>query len=155
MAAHSKINSKEYNDIFDETLALWSRYASEYCSLLKNYYDALNEIKDANITKTYSKIKKTDLDKFPEITLLRFKNKDEAIEYLLNLTMDSLVSVRFQILDFFEINTKLYEDLKAKTFDYRHQVRMKKAYKSSYAVNPDACGCGRKYHNHVKPDSDR
>ena len=32
--------------------------------------------------KTYSKIKKTDLDEFPEIALLRFKNKDEAIEYM-------------------------------------------------------------------------
>ena len=155
MAAHSKINSKEYNDIFDETLALWSKYASEYCSLLKNYYDALNKRKAANVKKTYSKIKKTDLDEFPEIALLRFKNKDEAIEYMLNLTMGSLVSVRFQILNFFEIDTKLYKDLKAKTFDYRHQASYKTAYKSSYAVNPDACGCGKKYHNHVKPDSDR
>lgn len=148
MAAHLEVERMDYCEIFDETLALWEKYAVEYRSLLPNYYAALEKRRAANISGPLNKIKESELKKFPKIELLDIENEDDAIEYLLNLTESNLVLVRSNILDFFVVDGKLYKDLKVKTFDYLHKVRMKKARKSIYAINPDSCGCGRKCSSH-------
>ena len=155
MAAHLELKRMDYGEIFDDTLALWEKYAVEYRNLLPDYNEALNKRRAIRTNKPLDKIKNSELRKFPRIDFLNIVNEDEAIEYLLNLTESELVLLRSSILDFFVVNCKLYEDLKAKTFDYRHQVTMKKAKKSLYAVNPEACGCGRKCSNHRRPDPDR
>lgn len=149
MGAHSKKADNRYCELFDEVLFLWEKYAEEYCSLLENYYEALAERRHSRISnKPINPIKKSELNKFPVISLLCMSNEKEAIEYLLNLTESRLITVRSQILNFFVEDGKLYEDLKAKTFDWRHQVRMKKARKSLYAMSPEACRGGKRDSHH-------
>lgn len=149
MAAHLEVERKDYGEIFDEVLSLWEKYEEEYCSLLENYYEALAERRHYKIpNKPIDPIKRSELKKFPVITLLCISDENEVIEYMLNLTEDRLILTRAQILTFFVEKPKLYEDLKAKTFDWRHQVRMKKVKKSLYAMSPEACRGGKRDSHH-------
>lgn len=152
MAAPLEIVRKDYCEIFDEVLCFWEKYADEYRGLLDNYYEALAKRKPIKIKdKPINPIKKSALKDFPEIALFYISNEDEAIEYLLNLTSEKLILVYLQIYEF--INSKLYEDLKGKTFDWKHQVMMNKAKKSKYAMSPEACRGGKKASHH-RLDSD-
>ena len=143
-----------YSDLFDETLGLWELYAKKYCSLLEDYYDAL-EAKNTNWIRgeKYRVIKKTELYSFPVITLFCIEDEDDAIEYMLNLPEDRLKFVNKQIYKF--LDSKLYKDLQAKTFDFNHAVRMKKAGRSLYSVSPDSCGSGKHHSKHLGPDYDK
>ena len=149
MVAHSKSKNR-YREIFDDTLCLWDKYAESYRNVLENYYEAL-EAKKANKIKPLRPIKKSELDAFPVITLFCIENEDEAIEYLLHLTESRLLCVRNQMYSF--ITSKLYNDLRVKASDFRHEVRMKKVRKSLYAMSPEACGCGKR-DSHHKIESD-
>ena len=49
----------------------------------------------------------------------------------------------FPIIDLY-VDGKLRRDLLARITDYKQQIRLKKNGKSMYAMDPDACGCGKK-----------
>ena len=144
MAALSKSKNR-YRELFDEVLCLWDKYSESYCSVLEEYYEALEAKKANNIRPLYA-INKTELDAFPVITLFCIESEDEAIEYLLHLTEDKLLYVRNQMYNF--ITSKLYNDLRVKASDFRREVRMKKVRKSLYAISPEACGCGKRESHH-------
>ena len=150
MVAHSKRN--KYRELFDETFKLWEKYSEEYCSMLEKYYDALEKKRRAQITPL-RKIREAELHAFPVITIFCIQDEYEAIEYLLNLSEDKLRFVRKQMKDF--IDSKLYKDLKAKTFDFEHAVKMKKYGKKFYAISAESCGAGRRHGKHLGPDLDK
>ena len=50
------------------------------------------------------------------------------------------------------VDGKLRRDLLARITDYTHQIRIKNCGKSLYAMNPDACGRGRRVSNHTEKE---
>lgn len=139
-ALFNELKNEAYCDLFDETLFLWGKYSKEYCSILEEYLELLEEKRRKKLP--LNKIKVSSLMEFPVITFLCIDNRDDAEEYLLNLTTSKLRDVYAQITNY--ASSKLRADLIAKIHDYRTQLYLKTVKKSLYAMDPNACGSGRK-----------
>ena len=140
MARYTKKQNR-YNQIFERTMRLWGFYSEEYRNILKEYESLLQEKRELNVTPI-NKIKDSSLREFPIINFLYLDDERKAEEYLLNLTESQLKDLMADI-DLY-VDGKLRRDLLARITDYKQQIRLKKNGKSMYAMDPDACGCGKK-----------
>lgn len=129
-----------YGEIFDDTLKLWEKYSKEYREIVPEYQRLLEEKRKKNILPL-NPIKRTAIGDFPNITLLRISDEEEAIEYMLNVREEYLRDVRRKILSY--IGSKLRADLIAKIGDYRYQIRRHDTPKTALAMSAEACGNGR------------
>lgn len=150
MVARSK---NHYAKIFEETMNLWEKYGEEYRTILKEYHTLLEEKRRLNI-RPLNKIKESAIREFPVISLLYFDDYRSAEEYLLSLTSLQLMEVMADVVLYSD--SKLRRDLLAHNFDYRYEIRTRNVRKSKYAMNPDACGSGRRdSHHRIGQDTDR
>ena len=140
MARYTKKQNR-YNQIFERTMRLWGLYGEEYRNILKDYESLLQEKREKRI-RPFHKIKESSLREFPIINFLYLDDEEKAEEYLLNLTESQLKDLMADI-DLY-VDGKLRRDLLARITDYKQQIRLKKNGKSMYAIDPDACGCGKK-----------
>lgn len=151
MVVHSTKN--RYSKIFERTMNLWERYGEEYRTILKDYYNLLEEKRRLNI-RPLDKIKESTIREFPVISFLYFDDYRSAEEYLLSLTPSQLVEVMTDV-DLYA-DSKVRRDLLTRIFDYKYVIRTKDARKSKYAMSPEACGSGRRdSHHRIGQDTDR
>lgn len=140
----ARVYIEPYNKVFDETLALWKTYATEYREIVPEYKRLLAEKRRKSISPL-SPIKRTDLEDFPTISLFKIGDEDEALEFMLNLQESTLRYVRRQILSY--VGSKLRADLIAKISDYRCQIRRHDAPNSGF-IAPESCGSGKHTRNY-------
>ena len=114
MVVHSTKN--RYSKIFERTMNLWERYGEEYRTILKDYYNLLEEKRRLNI-RPLDKIKESTIREFPVISFLYFDDYRSAEEYLLSLNPSQLVDVMTDV-DLYA-DSKVRRDLLARIFDYK------------------------------------
>ena len=146
MARFTKKKSR-YCQLFERTMELWKVYGEEYRGILKKYDTLLAKKRELNI-KPLDIVAKSALKEFPIINFLYLNKVELAEEYLLRLTERELVELMADI-DLY-IDSKLRRDLLARITDYTHQIRIKECGRSLYAMDPDACGRGRRASNHTE-----
>lgn len=147
--ARYKEKKSRYCQSFERTMELWRVYGEEYRDILKKY-DALLAKKRELKIKPLNVIRESSLREFPIINFLYLDDIESAEEYLLHLTERELVELMVDI-DLY-VDGKLRRDLLARITDYTHQIRIKNCGKSLYAMNPDACGRGRRVSNHTEKE---
>lgn len=148
------------DELIEEALILWKKYAIEYRTLLGDYENnlkikkAFNE--DPRMKKKYNgkelklkKISKLFLRDFPDdIEILKFNCESDVNTYLSLLDVSKIQVIILDIKRF--AKEPIVEELRSSNYDFKRQVKKlddTKNYKSS--MSPDACGCG-KHSKHTK-----
>lgn len=142
------------NELINEALILWKKYAIEYRTLIGDYENnlrikrAFND--DPRMEKEYEGkklklkiISKLFLDDFPDqIELLKFNCESDVEKYLSLLDASKIRAI---ILDINRFNQEaIVRELRSSSYDFKRQVKQLKDEKDySSSMNPDACGCGK------------
>lgn len=139
--------------LLNEAMRLWERYAGEYDALVKEYRSLLAKKREHNLR--LEKIKESTFrEDAPNVELLDIVSESGAKRYLSVLSDDELSYVIDSIMDY--VDGPLRRTLQAKIWDYNYQINNLGVRKSAYAMNPEACGCGRSSkHPGNGPDIDR
>ncbi len=124
-----------YKTMVDEAMLLWERHYERYQTLIPEYEELLKRKRELKVYPL-NKIRQSDLDRWPDIPLLRFETEEAAENYLLDLTERELSRVITEIAIFDD--SYVYNTLQARVLDYRYEVRTHGRPKSKYALDPDA-----------------
>lgn len=142
-----KANKEHLMVLSEKALSLWDKYHTEYQTILSDYRKLLETKREMGLR--LNKINKTTLDDFPVIPFLDIASEEEAIEALFKMEEISLLKLVIQIEGYSD--SKVRNDLRAKVFDYKVEIRMaklRKEFNGKYSMNPERCGCGRKTTNY-------
>ncbi len=139
-------------ELINEANILWKKYGSEYRILLDNY-NYLLELKRALIKSGQMRkvrldaIRKGYLKEYPIIEFLDYTSESEAMHYINMLDSREIYYIIVAIEDFAE--SALTQTLKAKVYDFNHQIQNRDARRSIYALDPDACKSRGKHSHHT------
>lgn len=137
MAAHLS-----RQELIDEAIRVWKKYSCEYRVLLDNYYYLLG-LKRALIETGQMKrvrldtIKKSMLDEYPDIEFLSYMSESDALHHIKLLDNGEIYCIIREVNAFAE--SALTQTLRAKVYDYNHQIQTRDVRKSIYALDPSAC----------------
>lgn len=127
-----------YESLVRRADILWNRYSKNYQTMLQEYEILLEEKRQLGL-KLY-KIKKYDLNEWPELPLLYFENEDDMLQYVNSLEIHALQREIIDI-DIWE-GSYLYSTLKTWISEARSQIRCKKSGRLSGFVSPESCKSG-------------
>ena len=128
--------------LFDRAYALWEAFHNDYDKLVTEYEVLLQQKRDLGI-KPLDPIRKARLKKeAPNIELFTLQYESEVEKYLSSLTVTDLMWVILEIEKYLESPIRI--TLIGRIWDFKHQIKVYDIPKSAYAMDPDACGCGRK-----------
>lgn len=146
------MNEPYYREkLISEAIALWKKHGSEYRVLLDNYYYLL-ELKRALIETgqmrkiSLEPIKKSSLKEYPVIKFLDYCSESDAMHYIKLLDNGKIFCIIREIEEFDK--SSLTQTLRAKVYDYNHQIQHRDTKKSLFALDPEACKGGGK---HTRP----
>ncbi|MDO4611473.1 MAG: hypothetical protein Q4B34_01270, partial [Candidatus Saccharibacteria bacterium] len=122
-----------------EALGLWALNNESYRNTPKLYWMLYQKKIDLKIpVRRGDKIKKLDLDQYPEIPVLREKNEEVAFEILSGMSLQELSSTMRQIEQFKE--HFVYRTMLARISDFRFQIDRHGKPKPKYAYDPEYRG---------------
>jgi hypothetical protein len=141
--ANSKLNGACVRSPEDvaKAIQLWAIYAHRYSTNLEVYSELLQKKADLKIRRR--PISKNVLDDYPEIKFLRIKSKEEALAYLLDLSIPEL--------------GRLIEQIEGLEYNYTYKTVVNWVIEAEYkvshyglkasGVNPDAIGTTTRRYN--------
>ena len=137
-------------ELIDRANFLWKRYGSEYRVLVDNY-NYLLELKRALIKSGQMKkmplepIKISALREYPEIGFLDYRLESEAMHFIELLDNAEIAHIIKEIEDY--ADSPLTRTLRAKIYDFNHQIQHRDVKRSIYGISPEACS-GKGRHSH-------
>ena len=140
-------------DLIAEAMVLWKKFGSEYRVLLDNYYYLLGLkralIETGQMRKiSLEPIKKSSLKEYPVIKFLDYCSESDAMHHIKLLDNGNIFCIIREIEEFDK--SALTQTLRAKVYDFNHQIQNRDARRSIYALDPDACK-SRGRHSHYTP----
>lgn len=137
-------------ELIERANFLWKKYGSEYRVLPDNYHYLLG-LKRALIQTGQLKkvrlepINKTMLREYPVIDFLEYRLENEAMRYINLIDTAAIACIIQEVEDY--ADSPLTRTLRAKVYDYNHQIQHRDVRKSIYGLNPEACSSKGK-HSH-------